>query len=315
MQTILGAGGAIGTELAKALTAYTTDIRLVSRRPRRINPTDTLHPADLTDPEQIDRAIAGSSVCYLTIGFEYRIPIWQAQWMPLIRAVVASCMRHSCKLVFFDNVYAIGGDHVRHITEASPLQPSSIKGRIRAEVDRYIIEHIERGELNAIIARAPDFFGPIKEKSLTMNLIYDNLVKGKTAQWFCRADMPHSTGFTPDLAQGTAMLGNADHAYNRIWNLPVDSHAPTAREWVHMFAMALGKPEKAHTLQVLPSWAVRGLGLFIPVMKEFHEMLYQYDRPYVVDSSKFNQAFNFKPTSNQEAVQTVVNTLTVNNLR
>lgn len=47
-QTILGAGGPIGIELAKALTAYTTDIRLVSRNPKKVNQTDTLFPADLT---------------------------------------------------------------------------------------------------------------------------------------------------------------------------------------------------------------------------------------------------------------------------
>jgi hypothetical protein len=33
MQTILGSGGAIDIELAKALTSYTTRIRLVSRHP------------------------------------------------------------------------------------------------------------------------------------------------------------------------------------------------------------------------------------------------------------------------------------------
>lgn len=70
MQTILGSGGAIGTELAKALTPFTKDIRLVSRNPKKVNETDHLFPADLTDKEQISKAIAGSEVCYLTVGFE-----------------------------------------------------------------------------------------------------------------------------------------------------------------------------------------------------------------------------------------------------
>ena len=47
-QTILGSGGAIGIELAKALTAYTTDIRLVSRNPKKVNPNDEVFPADCT---------------------------------------------------------------------------------------------------------------------------------------------------------------------------------------------------------------------------------------------------------------------------
>lgn len=36
-QTILGAGGAIGVELAKALSVFTSDIRLVGRNPKKVN--------------------------------------------------------------------------------------------------------------------------------------------------------------------------------------------------------------------------------------------------------------------------------------
>ncbi|MGB5273724.1 MAG: NAD-dependent dehydratase, partial [Flavobacteriaceae bacterium] len=61
-QTILGAGGAIGMELAKALTRYTTDIRLVSRNPKKVNPTDELLPADLLDAEAVRLAVKGSSI-------------------------------------------------------------------------------------------------------------------------------------------------------------------------------------------------------------------------------------------------------------
>ncbi len=306
MQTILGAGGAIGVELAKALTRYTTDIRLVARNPKKINPTDTLHSADLTNAHAVAEAIKGSSVCYLTAGFEYTVPVWQAVWVPLIHNVVSACEQHNCKLVFFDNVYAIGSEHIGHITEESPIAPTSRKGTIRAEVDQYILDRIAKGTLTAIIARSPDFFGPIKDKSLTMNLIYDNLNKGKTAQWFCSADMPHSTGYTPDLATGTAILGNTDSAYNQVWNLPVDATAPTGREWANLFASAMHLPAKQNKIQVLPAWMVKAIGFFVPILGEMHEMLYQYDRPYVFDSSKFQRAFAYTPTSNEAAVQAVV---------
>lgn len=309
MQTILGAGGAIGTELAKALTHYTTDIRLVGRNPKKINPTDTLYTADITDRTALALAIQGSSVCYVTVGFEYSVKTWQAVWLPLMRNVISVCEEQNCKLVFFDNVYAIGGDYVQHITEQSPISPSSRKGAIRADVDRLIMNHVEKGTLTAIIARAPDFFGAIKEKSLTMNLIYDNLKKGNTAQWLCNADMPHSTGYTPDLAKGTAILGNTESAYNQIWNLPVDHTAPTGREWVDLFAEVLHQSTKKGKVQTLPAWMIKTIGWFVPIMGEMHEMLYQYDRPYIFDSSKFNTAFNYTPTSNQAAVQAVVDAL------
>jgi putative NADH-flavin reductase len=71
VQTILGSGGGIGVPLARELRNYTDQIRLVSRNPKKINDTDELFPSDLNDPNQVDKAIAGSNVVYVTIGFAY----------------------------------------------------------------------------------------------------------------------------------------------------------------------------------------------------------------------------------------------------
>ena len=62
MQTILGAGGAIGVELAKILPAYTDAIRLVSRAPQKVNTADELFPADITKAAEVDEAVKGSEV-------------------------------------------------------------------------------------------------------------------------------------------------------------------------------------------------------------------------------------------------------------
>jgi nucleoside-diphosphate-sugar epimerase len=304
MHTILGSGGAIGVELAKALTAYSTDIRLVSRNPKKVNATDTLFPADLTSAEGVMKAVEGSTVCYLTLGFDYKTSLWQEKWPVLIQNVVAACVQHKAKLVFFDNVYALAPDQVGHITEESVMGAESKKGKVREYVDRHILEHVKAGKLEAIIARAPDFFGPIKDKSLLMNLIYDNLLKGKASQWFCNADVPHSSGFTPDLAKGTAILGNTPDAFNQIWNLPCDPQAPTGREWVKLFVAAMGGGKE--NVSILGKFGLRLLGIFIPILKEMVEMTYQYDRPYVFDSSKFNKRFGYTPTSNAEAVKLTV---------
>ncbi len=303
MQTILGSGGAIGIELAKALSKFTNDIRLVSRNPRKVNDTDSLFSADLSALEQVEQAVQGSAVCYLTLGYDYNTKLWQEKWPPLIRNVVEACIKHQSKLVFFDNVYAIGGDNVKRITESSPISPSSRKGEVRAYVDKHILESVEKGKLTAILARAPDFFGPIKDKSVLMNLIYDNLSKGKKAQWFCNADVVHTTGFAPDLAKGTAILGNAPDAFNQVWNLPVDSNALTGREWVKLFADEMSASAE---VQVLPGLGMRAIGLFVPVLKEMYEMRYQYDREYYFDSTKFVTKFDFTATTNKEAVKETV---------
>jgi len=303
-QTILGAGGPIGIELAKALKDYTSEIRLVSRNPKKVNTTDTLFPADLTVKENIFKAVEGSGITYVTIGFPYKIKVWEQNWIPFIQNVIAACLAHKSKLVFFDNVYAIGGDNVKHITENSPISPTSKKGKIRAEVDTLILDNIDKNNLQAIIARAPDFFGgTAKQNSIMMNLVYDNLVKGKKAQWFCNSKVVHSMGYVPDLAKGMAILGNTPQAFNQIWNLPTDTQKIMGEEWINLFAAAMGTK---NSYSVIPGWLIGTLGFFIPAMKEIAEMSYQYDRDYYFDSTKFNDYFHFTPTSNSVAVKQAI---------
>lgn len=305
-QTILGAGGAIGTELAKELPTYTSDIRLVGRNPKKINPTDELIKADLTIREDVFKAIEGSDIVYLLVGLQYNTKVWQQQWPPLVQNVIDACHQYNTKLVFFDNIYAIGGYNINHITENSPISPSSNKGAVRAEVDRLIINAFESGKIDGIIARSADFFGVLKNNSLLMNLVYENLSKGKKAQWFCNAKAIHSISYTPDLAKGTAILGNTPDAYNQIWNLPTDQAKITGEEWINLFANEMGKNNR---YQVLPAWGVKALGLFVPILREVYDVIYQYDRDYYFDSSKFNRHFNYTPTANSEAVKKTISAL------
>ncbi len=301
MQTILGSGGTIGTDLASVLTQHTSQIKLVSRNPKKINASDILFSADLLDAAQVNKAVEGSEICYLTVGLDYNIKVWREKWPNLIKNVVEACIQHKSKLVFFDNIYAIGGDNVKHITETSPISPTSRKGEVRASVDNYILEQIEKGKLEAIIARSPDFFGPVKkENSALLTLVYDNLVKGKTAKWFCNANVIHSMGYAPELAKGTALLGNSPDTWNQVWNLPVDDTALTGKEWVKLFADEMGTSDK---VQAYPNWVITMMGLFIPIFKELSEMLYQFDRPYYFDASKFVKRFNYTPITNREAVK------------
>ena len=183
MQTILGAGGAIGIELARSLKSFTNDIRLVSRNPKKVNDSDTLVAADLTQRNNIFNAVRGSEIVYLTVGLPYKTKVWRQLWPQLMQNVIDSCIEFGSKLVFFDNVYMIGGDNVKHITENSPISPTSKKGEIRAALDKMIMEKVERGKLNAIIARSADFYGAHGSNSILMELVYKNLVKNKKAQW------------------------------------------------------------------------------------------------------------------------------------
>jgi nucleoside-diphosphate-sugar epimerase len=303
MQTILGAGGIIGQELAKNLTQYTKSIRLVSRNPQKVNATDQLLAADLSDPEAVLKAVAGSEVVYLTVGLPYNAKVWKEKWPQIIQNVISACQAHDSKLVFFDNVYMYDPRHMPHMTEETPIQPSSKKGKVRAQLVNMIMDEVQKGTLTALIARSADFYGPNNTNSVLIETVYKNLKNGKKANWFCGPNFKHSFTYTPDAGKATALLGNTPDAYNQVWHLPTDPNILTGREWVRLFAKTMDVQPR---LQVLPQFMVRVLGIFIPILRESYEMLYQYDRNYFFDSSKFEKRFGMPATHYEEGVKNIV---------
>ncbi len=303
MQTILGANGAIGQVLAKELKNYTDKVRLVSRNPRKVNESDELFPADLSEPGIVDKAVTGSDVVYLVVGLEYKLTVWQEKWPRLMKATIDACKKNNARLVFFDNVYLYDLNAIPHMTEDSAINPPSKKGLVRKQIARMLMEEVRAGKLMALIARSADFYGPDIENSILMETVYKNLKKGKKASWFADADKKHSFTYTPDAAKATALLGNTPDAYNQIWHLPTDKNALTGRELIGLFAEEMSADRK---VSVLPVWLMKILGLFVPIMKEMPEMMYQYDRDYFFDSSKFEKRFNFRITTYQEGVKQIV---------
>jgi len=300
MQTILGANGTIGSVLAKELLNYTDKIRLVSRNPKKVNVSDELFPADLSEPGFVDRAVAGSEVVYLLIGFDYKTTVWEDKWPQLMRATIDACIKHKARLVFFDNVYMYDINAIWHMTEASVINPPSKKGAVRKQIAQMLMDEVKIGNLIALIARSADFYGPFNEKSFVTEMIYKNLKKGKSANWFINADKKHSFTYTPDAAKATALLGNISDAFNQVWHLPTDKNTLTGREFIDLFSKEMNVSNK---VSVMPVWLIKILGLFIPIMKEMPEMMYQYDRDYFFDSSKFDKRFNFKTTTYLEGVR------------
>lgn len=306
MQTILGAGGAIGTPLAKELKNYTDKIRLVSRNPKRVNETDELFPIDVNDLNQIDKAIAGSDVVYVVIGFEYKLSVWQKTWPTFMKAVITACKAHNTKLVFFDNVYLYGKSAIPHMTENSPVHAPSKKGAVRQQLHEMIMNEVEKNTLTALIARSADFYGPDNKSSALNIMVAENLMKGKKAQAFGNVDKIHTYTYTPDAAKATALLGNTTDAYNQVWHVPTTKDKLTNRQWIQLIADQLNAEVK---IQMVPVWMIKILGLFIPIMKEFPEMIYQNDQDYIFDSTKFEKRFGIAATAPEEGVSMLVESL------
>ena len=304
MQTILGTGGAIGIELAKALKKHTNEIRLVSRNPKKVNDTDELLSANLLEPNEVDTAVQGSSVVYVTVGFKYDYKVWKANWPIFVQNVIDACIANNCKLVFFDNIYMYDPDYLDGMTEETPINPVSKKGKIRAEISDLIMRKVEEGTLTALIARSADFYGPnILTTSMLTEAVFKPLNAGKKANWMSSVKFKHSFTYTPDAAKATAILGNSDKAYNQVWHLPTADNPMTGKEWIETIAKEMGaKPG----YQVATRIIVKIMGLFVPVMREMPEMMYQYDRDYVFNSDKFRDQYGMLPTPYIEGIREII---------
>jgi nucleoside-diphosphate-sugar epimerase len=282
MHTILGANGVIGCELSRLLAADGHPVRQVGRSPRAENSGDETFTADLLDPRATADAVAGSEVAYLVAGLKYDARVWADQWPRVMRNAIDACARHGTRLVFFDNVYAYGRvDGV--MTEESPFNPCSRKGEVRARIATMLLDAIAAGEVRAMIVRAPDFYGPGATLSLTHAIVTERLRAGRTPQWVGNPKAEHTLVFTPDAARTVALLASREDAWGRTWHTLTRPEPITGEGFVRLACEVAGRPFR---IQVAPGWLLAAMGLFMPVLRENREMMYQFEHPYRFDSRR-----------------------------
>ena len=288
MQTILGASGQIGRELALSLKReFTSDIRLVSRKPKKVNDSDQLHSADLLDAAQTLRAVAGSDIVYLTAGLPMDTLLWVAQWPTLMHNVIEACAVHHAKLVFFDNTYMYP-QTAEPQTEDTAFRPYGEKGRIRAAIAQELIDAMKQKRVSAMICRAPEFYGPGMTQSITNTTVIEPLMAGKKAKVFLRDDTRRTLIYTPDASRSMALLGNTADAYGQTWHLPCDDLRPTYRQFIQLAASVFGV-EARYT--VLKRWQLKLAGTFSQRIRDASELLPRYESDNVFVSDKFKRRF------------------------
>lgn len=295
MQTVLGAGGQIAEELARELHRdFTRDIRLVSRHPRKIHDTDELVPADLMDAEATDAAVAGSDVVYLTVGLPMNSGLWEQRFPTMMANTIAACRKHGSKLVFFDNTYMYPRTSASQ-TEETPFEPIGRKATVRARIATMLLAEMDAGNVEAVICRAPEFYGPGKTQSLTNSAVFDRIARGRRPLVPLNAQARRTLIWTPDASRAMALMGNTPDAYGQTWHLPVDPDRLTYREMIDIASRITGRRIRYTTV---PRWAFRIGGLVSPAVREAEELLPRYRQDNIFDSSKFARRFpDFPVTS------------------
>lgn len=304
MQTVLGSGGQIAEELTRELRRNVTDdIRLVSRNPRKVNESDQLLPADLMDAAATERAVAGSEIVYLTVGLPMDSALWEQRFPTMMANTIAACQKHGSKLVFFDNTYMYPRTAAPQ-TEQTPFAPAGRKATVRAQIATTLLGEMDAGTIDAVICRAPEFYGPGKTQSLTNSAVFDRIRQGKRPLVPLNAHTKRSLIWTPDASRAMALIGNTPDAYGQTWHLPIDQQRLSYRQMIDIASETTGRRLRYTTV---PSWAFRAGGLLNPAVKEAEELLPRYRQDNIFDSSTFATRFpDFSVTRYRDGIRLLV---------
>jgi len=305
MQTILGASGQIGEELARELKRnYTSDIRIVSRKAQKVNETDNIFSADLTHKEKAIEAVKGSEIAYFTLGLPMDTNLWDKQFLLITRNIIEACKINKTKLVFFDNTYMYPQDS-RVLTEETDFEPVGRKGEIRKEMAEMVLNEIKSGQLEAVICRAPEFYGPDKTQSITNTLIFNAIKENKTLKVLLSDTKKRSLIWTPDASRATALIGNTPDAFGQTWHLPVDESHLNYKEFIALTSEIYGREFK---YKVIPKIVFAIGALFSKRAKELQELLPRYEHANVFDDSKFRKRFpDFAVTTYRNGIEQIKN--------
>lgn len=305
MQVILGANGQIGEELARELKRnFTSDIRIVSRTAEKINDTDEVFSADLTIKEKAIEAVKGAEIAYFTLGLPISSDMWESHFPKILQNVIDACKINGTKLVFFDNTYMYPQDD-RTLTEQTPFQPYGRKAKVRKQMTEMVLREIQSGELEAVICRAPEFYGPAKTQSITNTLIFNNIKKGKKLKVPISASKKRSLIWTPDASRATALIGNTPDAFGQTWHLPVDESHPTYKEFIALASSFYGRDLK---YSVVPKFVFQIGACFNPKVKELLELLPRYAYDNLFDDTKFRKRFpDFQVTTYKQGIEQIRN--------
>lgn len=306
MQTILGANGQIAEELAREINKkYTSDIRLVSRNPKRVNNTDNLFPANLMNAIETENAVKGSTIAYLTVGLPMNSFMWKEQFPIMMKNVIEACKKHNCKLVFFDNTYMYPKSSESQ-TEETHFEPEGVKSTVRSEIANMLLSEIRKGQIEAVICRAPEFYGPGKTQSITNTLVFDRIIKNKKINVPISDNTLRTLIWTPDASRAMALIGNTPDCYGQTWHLPCDDNRITYKG---LISIASSDIQKKLNYTVTSLWIFKLLSLFNKQIKELLELLPRYQVDNIFKSDKFKKRFpDFTYTSYQEGISKILKT-------
>lgn len=302
IHVIFGANGGLGQALVRQLVEQGKPVRAVTRSGQAAAPPGVeLAQADVLDPAAALRASEGADVLYHAINVPY--DRWPDLLPPIMDNLIAAAASTNARLVYGDNLYMYGEvDGPLH--EGLPYRPAGKKGQLRADLADGLTAAHEQGKIQAVLARSSDYIGPGATNTITSLQVIEPILNAKKAMWIGSLDAPHTFSYVDDVARGLILLAEHDRALGQVWHIPAGEPL-TGRQFIELVCEQTGVGSCNYG--VYSRTMMRLVSLFSPMVREVLENLYQFEQSFVLDATKFAQAFGpFRTTSNPEAIATTI---------
>lgn len=299
---VLGTG-AIGRAVTEELVKRGESVRMVNRSGKMDEvPIEVeVVASDLYDPAKVREVTRGAKVVYQSA--QPRYSEWTEKFPPLQKSIIEGLTGSDTKLVIVENLYMYGGPNGKPMTEDIPYNAHTRKGKVRGELSRAALNAHKEGRVRITSGRGGNFFGPWGTDSTMGARAFYPLLRGKPAQLIGRTDLPHTHTYVKDFGRALVLLGEREEADGQAWHVPNDQPKMTQAELVRMFAEEAGVEAK---ISSMGKFMMTIGGLFIPEAKETVEMMYEFEEPFVIDSSKFEKAFGMEATPMRAAIKETV---------
>ncbi|MEV0413510.1 NAD-dependent epimerase/dehydratase family protein [Streptomyces sp. NPDC050448] len=300
LHVVIGFGPA-GAATARLLVEKGHSVRVVTKSGRSAEPGIEHLALDATDSRRLAEAAQGASAIYNCAAPPYHR--WAADWPPLASSVCAAAEATGAVLVILGNLYGYGPVD-GPLTEELPLAATGPKGRVRAAAWEEARKLHEAGRIKTVEVRASDFFGPgVTDGGHLAARVMPPLLRGKPVSTLGDPDAPHSWSYLPDVARALVEVAGEERARGRAWHVPTEP-ARSVREMVGLLAAQAGTGPVA--VRRLPPAVLGVVSLFSPLIRELKEIRYQFDRPFVLDSSAYEAGFAVRATPVDEQVKATV---------
>ncbi|MBI4671458.1 MAG: NAD-dependent epimerase/dehydratase family protein [Chloroflexi bacterium] len=278
--------GPVGQSIAQELVGRGKAVKMVNRSgqaPRAVPANVQTVAADVWNSASLDAAVQGATHVYQAAQPAYHE--WVTKFVPFQKNILDATARARAKLVVVDNLYMYADTNGKPINEQTPVSPHTRKGNARAQAAQAILDAHNAGRVQAVIGRASNFFGPAALDSTHGARMFGFAAQGKAADLYGSVNLPHSATYVQDFGKALVVLGENDAAFGRAWIVPT-AKPVSQREFAEMIFAELGQPPK---YRAVGRTMLSLFGLFAPPAKEMVEMMYEFEKPYIVDSNKFEK--------------------------